>query len=380
MSAGSSAWQGEPFRVEASWHEAVARPHPTRDTTLSVVCIEPRRIRRLPLNILNWLSHLPERPTKWSFYLLHDPESGAASDVQAFAPLVPWLNDGRLRLPRLPRLDIQQAPVMTRQSGADIVARRQARLTQNYTRYWYIEFLASPVFWAAFAPSLQLLLLETDAVLCPAPAWPLERWLGPAAPLYVGGPGKPILGQKLEQLNSSHYMMNSTLLLNAGVSLWRRDLMETLAAPLMTPIKGRHDWQGKHNDIDRVAIDVIRGLHNDNKMPSGGLPSMLDAMHFSVAGWWGGPAFGTPFAVHNPQMLAWSSGNGKLRLSQMRSSCPPIELVLRESLQGQVSSDEDIVARKPMLQELVGLAMGSPSAASPSGSRPHLGTAGRTVD
>lgn len=373
MSASSSGWRGEPFRVEPSWHEVVPTPHPTRDTTLSVVCIEPRRLRRLPLSILNWLSHLPERPTEWSFYLLHDPDSGAASDVQTFQPLGPWLNDGRLRLPRLPRLETRQAPSLTRESRADHVASRQARLTHNYTRWWYIEFLASPAFWAAFAPSLQLLLLETDAVLCPAPAWPLERWLGMTAPLYVGGPGKPILGQKLEQLNSSRYMMNSTLLLNAGVSLWRRDLMETLAAPLMTPIKGRHDWQGKHNDIDRVAIDVIRELDKDMKISSGALPSMLDAMHFSVAGWWGGPAFGTPFAVHNPQMLSWSSSNGKLRLSQMKTSCPPIELVLRESLQGQISSGEDMSAQKPMLQELVGLAIGSPSsAASPSGSRAHL--------
>ena len=191
------------------------------------VCVEIRRLRRLPSVLLNFREHLP---SSWTVTLIHGPEN------EEIARMLPRhhldlrkggyeTSSGGIRLMKLPARasrgmafwlwhaskmwrKYSSLPVLTTEkelaaklaaSNASATEHQKAqaarlRAQQAYhaeARMWYNDFLKSPEFWNLFsAPNL--LIFEVDTILCPQPSVPLEWWLGRFG--YVGGPWNRKIG------------------------------------------------------------------------------------------------------------------------------------------------------------------------------------------
>ena len=160
------------------------------------VLLEPRALGHIPELLLNARQELPP---SFVIHFLHGPDNHLAA--RRLPALRPAFRAGLLRLRPLEG----ELP-----DGTDFTSRK-----------WYNRHLMTRAFWSGFAAPL-LLLFEADSAFCHAPLRSPTDYMGFA---YVGAPWAPSLATGR---NPSWCKNLPSCVGNAGLSLWRRDVMANI--------------------------------------------------------------------------------------------------------------------------------------------------------
>ena len=278
------------------------------------VLTDLRHLARLPAVLLNYATLLPP---DWTVHFIHGDDNHQR--VRADPSLHHHIQNGRLRLRSLRKMAPQHyGPAM---QARDLT--KAGKLTpQNrgtHLKYvhWNDNFLVDPSFWRAFSKPY-LMLFETDSALCEAPSTPLSSFY---RYVFTGAPWRrhTLWACRTSRVPSGYFRCVG----NSGVSLWRREVMETLFADAQ--------FMDNWGDRDHLDVWVANRLQNypnityvEAKQPpdymrhyalADAVPTESDAARFSIETFYNGGY--TPFAVHQPQWYLKGE-----RLSELLSRCP----------------------------------------------------------
>ena len=266
----------------------------------AAVMLEPRRLQKLPIVLLNFRAHLPHSWTVQLFTASAEREQ-VADDCKAYPLLRRALGDGLLLVRVLPT-------------------------PQRYTKVWYNMYLTTPNFWRQFDVPW-LLLFEPDSSLCPRPDLPLRHFLVEDPHVFWGAPWG-WLPNSTARANAPGVSRRSLPVGNSGLSLWRRDVMARFAdrfesfadarQPGRTPPgpKLRLGQRAVDWGIDVGAHHFLADLHDAGELLLPPFPDAPRAARFSVETTFSG---GVPFGAHKAGVNQLSGGKS---YRSLLNSCP----------------------------------------------------------
>ena len=278
------------------------------------VLTDLRHLARLPSVLLNYARLLPP---DWTVHFIHGDDNHQR--VRADAALREHLRSGRLRLRSLRRMAPRHyGPAM---QARDLTKNGQLTPLNRGTHlkyvHWNDNFLVDPEFWRSFSKPY-LMLFETDSALCDSPSVPLSSFY---RFVFTGAPWRrhTLWLCRQSRIPSGYFRCVG----NSGVSLWRRDVMETLFADA--------EFMDNWSDRDHLDVWVANRLQNypnrtfveRGRAPgymrhyelADAVPPEVDAARFSVETFYSGGY--TPVAVHQPQWYLKGE-----RLAELLSRCP----------------------------------------------------------
>ena len=305
--------------------DAVSHRNSSRTSTLfplqhgshEAVCVEVRRLVRLPYVLLNFRMHLPH---SWKVTLMHGPRNGFDILNSPLPTLRHHLHTGAIRVVPLPR----SRWISIHRDGHD--------------RAWYNNFIISKEFWSAVSTARHVMLFEADSILCAMPTVPVNWWLGRFT--YVGAPWSRRWGAGGYWCGSLPCCVG-----NSGLSLWDRELMAHLYEHGELHPYGRF--------VDNWASFSLQALHAKGKLPLPAVPNpeLAGAFAWEIPpdvslrlGLLRSPAV-TPLGFHGVRhwgpMHSWcksASVAQRPRCEAMIASCPAIlQVSVNASLDGELS-------------------------------------------
>jgi hypothetical protein len=295
-------------------------PERTTASSGEAVCIEVRRLHRLPHVLLNYRELVPAH---WGVTLLHGSRN--AADLWASprgSQLHQHLAKGTIRLMPLPAeymfedLEFSRHARITGLPPPAAFERTLWNLTRDdaekaRTRYkreeyffhvasrrWYNQFLKTAEFWRMFTAE-HVLLFEVDSILCPQPTLPLDWWAGRYG--YIGSPWHPHMGA-----GGFWCRLMACCVGNSGLSLWNRPLILRLIETGELPL---------HKSLVYLWIATrLQDLAADGRLPVGlpAVPSEEIAFAFAVgdpADLWSWQVETVPVGVHG--LNNWPTTRGQ---------------------------------------------------------------------